>query len=164
MYCPTESSSNATNSQTVSDMRHNPLYIGSEAEHSILGLGDMKERQQFAAGLLVSFKSIFGALDDRSGNGCFSPVGRFYLDGIAHPEYCTPEVTDLESLIYYKLLFDLFVKESTEQLSHHRMSLYKNSGCYLSGTSWGEHENYSLSIPGISGIMGAAPAAMIRPS
>lgn len=74
--------------------------------------------------------------------------GRYYVDH-AHPEYCTPECTNVRDLVKYEkageLILDLSRMAAEELLpDNQEIIIYKNNTDYK-GHSYGSHENYLMS-------------------
>lgn len=70
---------------------------------------------------------------------------RFYNDH-AHPEYCTPECSNLDELIAHDRAGEQIVMDCARRLSRERdgeVRIYKNNTDFL-GHSYGCHENYLL--------------------
>lgn len=126
----------------MSLINDNPIFMGLENEYAIIGHGKQEDRQRFAADLLDEFKVRFKCIPNVSKGGFFSAIGKFYIDG-SHPEYCSPEVSDPVSLIYYNHLFEEFSKAVSFERYKSKIYLSKQNGCYLSGTTFGQHENYA---------------------
>jgi proteasome accessory factor A len=74
--------------------------------------------------------------------------GRYYVDH-AHPEYCTPECTNMRDLVKYEkageFILDLSRMAAEELLpDNQEIIIYKNNTDYK-GHSYGSHENYLMS-------------------
>jgi Pup amidohydrolase len=74
--------------------------------------------------------------------------GRYYVDH-AHPEYCTPECTNVRDLVKYEkageYILDLSRMAAEELLpDNQEIIIYKNNTDYK-GHSYGSHENYLMS-------------------
>lgn len=105
---------------------------------------DTDEAQYFArdAARPLSFSEIKSDLALKNG-------ARFYNDH-AHPEYCTPECTQIAELLRQDQLGDRLVMDCATALSEKtpeedtgRVRVYKNNTDFL-GHSYGCHENYLL--------------------
>lgn len=70
--------------------------------------------------------------------------GCFYVDLGSHPEYATPESTSPRETVIHALAGHEIVKEFAATLG---LEVFHGNVDYLSGNSWGAHENYELSTP-----------------
>jgi len=93
--------------------------------------------------------------------------GRYYVDH-AHPEYCTPECTNVRDLVKYEkageLILDLSRMAAEELLpDNQEIIIYKNNTDYK-GHSYGSHENYLMSrnVPFQDIVNGLTPFFVTR--
>ncbi len=155
-------------------MSTRPFLMGSEIEFGIAGL-DPREQNHITNSLrLVGFcperpapeclwdydgenplLDLFGKLCDgeredpdpyanRALNKVLANGGRFYVDG-AHPEYCTPEVTDPLALVRYESAGERIANRAREiadrAVGQPSLAVFKNNSDGK-GNSYGYHENY----------------------
>ena len=84
--------------------------------------------------------------DEPAGNGGFLfNGGRIYID-MGHIEYCTPECVSATDLVRYDRAGDRILQEAVRALGlEDTVSFIRNNIDHYNGSTFGCHENYSLS-------------------
>src|ERR1043166_5294998 len=84
--------------------------------------------------------------DEPAGNGGFLfNGGRIYID-MGHIEYCTPECVSATDLVRYDRAGDRILQEAVRALGlEDTVSFIRNNVDHYNGSTFGCHENYSLS-------------------
>ena len=174
-----------------------PTIIGTETEY-VLSVKNARDQDPVAASTLVvnvykdrGLKKITWDYDqenplmdargfmsegnsdppDQENNSLINDIlingGRYYVDH-AHPEYCTPECTNVRDLVKYEkageLILDLSRMAAEELLpDNQEIIIYKNNTDYK-GHSYGSHENYLMSrnVPFQDIVNGLTPFFVTR--
>ena len=118
----------------------NPIYFGTESEFAVLGSRSARER--FARELYPLCHKHYPMLRSQIvAPDMFLPWGRLYMDAGLHPEWCTAEVTDPWSVVYFQKVGEAILAKIAQDCPEDICISRHNVDC-LSHTTWGSHESY----------------------